>query len=630
MCGISGIFHPRSHLEDSLSVVKRMTRQLIHRGPDEEGFFQSPKVTLGMRRLKVIDLETGTQPIFNEDQTISVVCNGEIYRYEQIRKKLEKLNHRFSTKSDVEVLVHLYEQFDLDFLNHCDGMFSFALWDKKKGRLIVARDRFGIKPLFYSEQNNGDLIFSSEIPSLLKHPQISKEWDLIALDEYFALSYIPQPRTIYRAIRKLAPGHLLIASEKGIEHRSYWNPFHHSSSLDKKTTLDQLDTALNDSVQTMMRADVPMGMFLSGGLDSGTVLYYMAKHASKPIETFSVRFHEKSCDEGEYAKATAKLFSTNHHELWIPPSSLEDLPNMLKSFGEPFADPALVPGYSMAQLAKKNVVVVLSGDGGDEIFGGYRSYRASLLARKLSFLPNTCLRCIATLSHYLSSSLKSSAIIHQANKFLQGASLAFNKDQHAYWKIISTDEERRSLYSPDFLTQIGDHPKDSRLFSMWNHLFDQKHDDALWPYQCLDIQTYLTDNNLAKVDRTSMAHSLEVRIPFLDLGVFQSASQLSLPMRIHRGQTKVALRKLMQNRLPSHVLSLKKKGFSVPLAEWFRKESKAWLKSQLDPKMLAKTSLFSLYTVNDLIDQHLSGFMNRERILWSLVCFMEWWRQDGN
>jgi len=624
MCGISGIYHPHHDSSSGwMGVVENMTRTLFHRGPDEDGYFWASRVSFGMRRLKVMDLKAGTQPISNEDGTVHAVYNGEIYNFEAIREKLENKGHVFKTQADTEVLVHLYEEYGLQCFDHFDGMFAFALWDSKLERLIVARDRFGIKPLFYTTPNaDGRFAFASELQALFSFPGWSRTLDPIGIDKYLTLSYIPHPFSIFQEAKKISPGCYLLVQGNSVKEVPYWDLESQLNSVDTPSSLEELDDAISSAVKKMMRSDVPLGAFLSGGLDSSTIVYYMARHTNHPIQTFSVRFREEFFDEGENARAVSEILGTNHHEIWGRHEDIKLIPQLSQYFGEPFADASQIPTYLVSGLARQKVTVALSGDGGDEILGGYETYLASLLAEKGKFIPEFARRGLLRMASQIPVTLKHAGPDYKIPKFLLGVHLP-PLESHAMWRTIFDSSQRRNLYDQEFLAELKGH-NERPVFEKWASFFEGDKFENLTKYQLLDIKTYLTDNNLAKVDRMSMAHSLEVRVPFLDLGVVTTSLRLPAKLRVNGFQTKVSLRKLMRGRLPECVLRMKKKGFAVPLSMWFRGPLKGYLLETLSPERLEPLGFIRPQYVQDLLTLHIQGKSSFSRQLWNLICLVQW------
>ena len=625
MCGIGGIYHYGQRKDKWAPLLSAMISELTHRGPDESGYFRASDLSMGVRRLRVIDLETGSQPICNEDGSIVILCNGEIYNYEVIRLGLIQRGHQFKTKSDTEVLLHLYEEYGLEFFNYFDGMFAFALWDSKRHRLIIARDRFGIKPMFYTEMiRNGLFAFSSELRPLLMMPGLSKEIDPVAIDQYFALSYIPHPRSVYRQIKKLSPGSFLLVKEDSVTEASYWNLPDDESRCGRASASLDLDDAIAAAVKKMMRSDVPCGAFLSGGLDSSTLVYHMAQNSLKPIHTFSVRFNESSFDEGKEALLVARHLGTDHHEVWVEPKDVPIALRYLANFGEPFADPALIPTFVLSKKARQRVTVVLSGDGGDEILGGYLTYVASLMTRLFSYFPLSTIAVVKEIVDRMPASMKRASLDYKLKKFFSACRLP-PLEHHSAWKLIFRSDQRLNLFNDGFNAQIADSIR-RPVFERWSHYFANKKLSRLTQYQYMDIMTFLADNNLPRVDRMSMANSLEVRLPFLDLNVVENAFKLDPLDRVKNLTTKVVLRKIMKERLPNEIIRMKKKGFAVPLSYWFKGPLRSFVSETLSSENIKDTGVLCPGEVSVIVNKHLTGAENMHRAVWSLICFVVWYK----
>lgn len=624
MCGINGIYHPGEQPEAWLNFIRRMNGRLAHRGPDETGYFGCRDVSLAVQRLRVMDLRTGSQPLSNETNTITVVCNGEIYGFEDIRIGLERKGHAFRSRSDSEVLVHLYEDYGLDFFDYFDGMFAFALWDARKQRLIIGRDRFGIKPLFYTvSQGDGRMAFSSEIHSLQEYPMNDTELDPVAIDKFLALSYIPYPHTVYKNIRKLKPGHYLLIEGGLCVERNYWDLPANNRPEEPRRVLESLDAAISESVRKMTRCDVPYGAFLSGGFDSSTVVYNMRKHSQAPFHTYSVRFPLKYFDEGRQARDTSVQFGTQHHEIWLKPDDVMGLPEIMTHFGEPFADPSMIATYYMAREAKKDVTVVLTGDGGDEIYGGYETYCASLFAERFGSMNDVFRRSLEKVFQLIPISTEHVGFNYKIRKFLAGCHMSA-QDRHAMWRTGFNTHQRSGMYQAEFLDRLGS-AIDRPIFDHVSSIFKSNGHDALTQFQYLDIRTYLIDNNLTKVDRMTMAHALEARIPMLDLGVVKAGLQLPPHLRVRGLQTKIALRKLMADRLPLSVVKMSKKGFGVPLAYWFQGPLKSYVEDLLSARRIDRTGILRGEPVQRILSDHMAGRGNFIRQLFNLVCFIQWY-----
>ena len=625
MCGISGIYHPNGSAEAPRDVDLMLSR-LVHRGPDEKGVFCNSSISLGIRRLQVIDLLGGSQPISNERGDIHLVCNGEIYDFGRIRDQLRRRGHRFRTGSDVEVIIHLYEEYGLSLFEHIDGMFAFALWDDRRRRLVLARDHAGIKPLYYTTPCGGRwLAFSSELDPLIRLSGVGRELDPVAIDDFFALSYIPAPKTPFRAVSKLSAGCVLVAQSNEVRVNRYWHPpVGHSEPLPDDLALQRLDGALEGSVRRMMVSDVPIGSFLSGGLDSATITYYMSRESSDPVKTFSARFADQGFDEGSEAMLTAGHLGTSHEELWVEPRHVMQVNNMVRLFGEPFADPAQVPTYWLSAKAATAVKVVLSGEGGDEILAGYNTYVASELSDLLAAIPAAVRHGFARAFTVCSSDGgRRARALQDLARLLDGCHLP-PEERQAWWRTIMSTSRRRALYRGGFLQDLdndtGRHP-----FSRWRFLFSGSLDDKLLAYQILDYWTFLADSNLVKSDRMTMAHSIEMRVPMLDQEVIRAGWELSRGQRIRLLRKKWALRRLMKGRLPDRVVRMRKKGFAVPLSRWFRAPLRDFVESSLDRDRIGNLGIIDADVVECMINSHMCGKADYGRQIWSLICFVCWW-----
>ncbi|MGD9857242.1 MAG: asparagine synthase (glutamine-hydrolyzing), partial [Planctomycetaceae bacterium] len=569
MCGISGILHRgRSTPAASADLVHRMCEAIVHRGPDDEGLYGDQDVALGMRRLSIIDLDNGSQPIFNEDGTVVVVFNGEIYNFRELRVALESRGHRFATASDTEVIVHLYEEYGEDFPVHLNGMFAIALWDKAQQQLLLVRDRLGVKPLYYGNVN-GTIIFGSELKTVLLDESVSREVDAQAVYDYFVLGYIPQPRSIYRDIRKLPPGCLLKARDGDISIRRYWSyPTHPAFVTEYEDAKHALRELLTDATRLRMISDVPLGAFLSGGLDSSITVALMAQLSAQPVETFFIDFEEGGYSERKYARAVAARYGTNHHEFVVQPEAVGILDEIVRFFDEPFGDSSAIPTYYLSQMTRRHVTVALAGDGGDESFGGYQRYRTAL-ARRNGRRVRPLLDRIGKGLHRL---LPRTA---PGRRYFR----SLGSSNFEAFAVGTQELETQEILSKGFLRQI----ERSVLEDLGESPPTNGHrpGDPLAPYSAFDVNWYLPDDILTKVDRMSMAHSLEVRAPFLDYRVIEYAARLPVGWKISGQETKAILKEVFRDDLPEVVLSPRKRGFSIPLEEWFRNELKPELNAAL-------------------------------------------------
>ena len=625
MCGIAGELQFEAAVGaehtariQSRTTVSAMCAVLSHRGPDDSGLMSSGPLTMGMRRLSIIDLAGGKQPIANEDRSIWVVCNGEIYNYREIRAELVARGHQFRSGSDVEVLVHLYEDHGLEFVRRLRGMFAFALWDHRAKRLVLGRDRLGIKPLVFAVDDHR-LLFASEIKALIA-AGVDREVDLQAVHHYLTLSYVPTPYTAFVQIRKVLPGHLMVVEGGRVRVERYWRP-DYPQPLDGIKAGDYseaLRERLDDAVRSHLVSDVPVGVFLSGGLDSATVLSLMRKHEPGPIKTFSVGFEEGSFNELARARATAKRFGTEHHELLVSSAMTDIIPALIEAFDEPFADSSAIPLYYLSRFAREQVKVVLTGDGGDEILAGYQTYIASKLARWYRKLPARIARGILPrLAGMLPVSHRRVSFDYKANRFARGALLP--PDQaHLSWKELLSEDAKAELYAtrqdgyqstPDFYGNIYAGCPTSDWLTRLLHV---------------DTMLGLPDDMLTKVDRVTMAHSLEARVPLLDHLLVEFMAGVPPQLKLRGMTTKYLLRRAMNGELPRKTLRGAKRGFNVPLPGWLASDLRSFVGDVLSPTRIGLNGLFRPAVVSRLVDEHLKRRVDHSRTLWSLIVIEHW------
>jgi asparagine synthase (glutamine-hydrolysing) len=611
MCGICGVAGPGADVE----AVRRMNGRLVHRGPDSEGLFHDTGVALAMRRLSIIDLEHGDQPISNEDGSITVVQNGEIYNYRELRRELEARGHRFRTASDTEVLVHLYEEHGEGFAERLRGMFAVALWDGRKRRLLLARDRFGIKPLYY-RLRDGVLSFASELKALIEQPGFAREIDPRAVAAYLAFNSIPAPLTIFAEARKLPAGTIAAWSDSELRQRRYARPAPVSASEVRRRPVGELASelreTLRDSVRAHLVADVPVGVLLSGGVDSAGIVALAAGEQAESVRTFSVGFEEASFDELERARLVAERYATDHHEIVLRPDAVELLPKLVEAFDEPFGDSSALPTYLVSELAAGEVKVALSGEGGDELFGGYYTYVADLLAPRVGRLAALA----APLIERLPSSDGKVSFDYKAKRFARGAGLPPLERHHAWKEIFSLQRQAAlmggrapgwdpvDLYRERYAETVGAEPL-ARL-------------------QDVDLGIYLVDDLLVKTDRSSMAHSLELRVPFLDNDVAAMALGLATPLKVRGTAKKRLLRQALAPLLPKEILRGPKQGFSIPVGAWLRGPLQGFARETLSTETLARQGWLDPATVTGLLDDHCSGREDLSRQLWGLIAFTLW------
>ena len=611
MCGICGLVSLDGGAVDAAPLAA-MNEALRHRGPDSEGCMVDGPVALAARRLSIIDLEGGDQPIGNEDGSLQVVQNGEIYNYRELRAGLERGGHAFSTRSDTEVLVHLYEERGPSFVEELRGMFAIALWDSRRRRLLLARDRFGIKPLYY-RVDGGVLAFASELKALPRG-----EVDLEALEAYLAFNSIPGPLSIWRGTRKLPAGHLLVWEGKGeprLERFARPAPVTGDAVRggEESELAEELRARLRDSVRAHLVADVPVGVLLSGGVDSGVLAALAALESSRRVQTFSIGFEEGSFDELGDARKVAERYGTKHHELVLRPDASELLPKLAAAFDEPFADSSALPTYLVSELASRHVKVALSGEGGDELFGGYYTYVADLLAPRVGGLA----ALVRPFVEALPSSSGRASFDYKAKRFVRAAHLPPLERHHA-WKEIFSPEARAELLLP-FRRGAAD-PLDA-----YRARYAETEGAALLArLQDVDLGVYLVDDLLVKTDRASMAHSLEARVPYLDEVVAGFALALPTRLKVRGLAKKRLLRKAVAPLLPRSIVYGKKRGFSIPAAAWLRGELEPFARETLSPEALGRQGFFQPGLVTRLLDEHVAGAQDWSRQLWGLLAFTLW------
>ena len=620
MCGICGIASAGS--EPDPATLQAMSEALVHRGPDSDGAFLEGSVGLAARRLAIIDVAGGDQPITNEDGRLQVVHNGEIYNHRELRERLRRRGHAFRTESDAEVLVHLYEERGADLVQELRGMFAFALWDVRSGDLLLARDRFGIKPLYYHE-HGGRLSFASELKALVRDPAVPTDLDPRALESYLAFNSIPAPLSIYRGVCKLPAGHTLTWSRHGTRLHEYGRPRPAPADQlrreSKRDLAEELLERLRDSVRAHLVSDVPVGVLLSGGIDSSTITALAAQEAGTALKTFSIGFEERSFDELERARLVARRYGTDHHELVLRPDTVELLPRLVGSFDEPFGDSSALPTYLVSRLAADHLKVALSGEGGDEMFGGYYTYVADLMAPRLA--PATGL--VRPVVERLPSSSRRVSFDYKAKRFVRGARLPPLERHHA-WKEIFTPEARREL--TDSSDGSGFDPLDAYR-RCWSETAGA---EPLSRLQDVDLRVYLVDDLLVKVDRASMAHSLETRVPFLDPVVAELAQALPTKLKVRGLGKKRLLREAARGLLPRRIVDGRKRGFSIPAAAWLRGELEPFAREVLSPDRVRSRGYLRPEAVTRVLDRHVAGGEDLSRQLWGLLMLSLWLDQRGD
>jgi len=622
MCGISGFVDGRGLDPGASVLLKKMTDCIIHRGPDDEGFYLDDQAALGMRRLSIIDLATGHQPIHNEDKTVWIVLNGEIYNFPEIKRDLIARGHAFYTNSDTEVIVHLYEERGTDFVQALNGMFAVALWDAKNRRLVLARDRLGVKPLHY-RMDGTRLYFASEIKALLQVP-LSREIDLEAMAQFFTFEYIPAPRSIFRGIRKMLPGTTLLFEDGRATEKSYWDIHYAETKIAARPEAEyteEIISRLRESVRRRLISDVPLGVFLSGGIDSSAVTALMSEVAGAGIKTYSIGFREKSFDELAAARIVAAKFGTDHREFVVTPAEVSGLvPTLANFLDEPLADASIIPTYVISKLARQYVTVALAGDGGDELFGGYDTYKAYKAARFYRKVPGFIRRgLVRPIVRALPASSRRLSFEFKAKKFISGVEYPPEIANYIWWGAYSP-ELRDRLFSAGTKAGLHENPFAPIAF----HAAHTRAADPLDRIAYLDLKLYLQDDLLPKVDRMSMAASLEIRAPFLDYTFVEFAATIPSDLKLRGFRSKYILKKALAGRLPDEILNKKKIGFDIPLGVWMRNDLKTFVQGTLSPDRLRRHGYFDEAFVARILKEHFAGTHNHRQLLWPLIIFQNW------
>jgi len=621
MCGVVGLFDLNGQTHFDESIVQAMNESQFHRGPDAGGVHLEQGLALGHRRLAIIDLSGGAQPLFNEDHSVVVTYNGEIYNFGALSEELKAKGHVFRTHSDTEVIVHAWEEWGESCVNRFRGMFVFALWDRNQHTLFIARDRLGIKPLFYGLLADGNLAFSSELKALKTLPNLPREIEPTAIEDYFTFGYIPEPKTIYQGVYKLRPGHTLTCKvgEPLPEQKEYWDiPFGPVQHISEEEAKAQLLALLSEAVDIRMIAEVPLGAFLSGGVDSSAVVAMMSKLQTDPVNTCAIGFDVKQFDETHYADKVADLFKTNHFKDVVDSDTFTLVDTLATLYDEPYADSSAIPTYKVCELARKRVTVALSGDGGDENFAGYRRYKWHMNEEALrQKIPLSIRKPIFGLLGRLYPKADWAPRVFRAKTTFQ--SLA-RSSVEAYLHTVSllNEEQRDQLFSPKLKGWLGSY-KSIQVFD--EYVKKSPTQDPLSLIQYLDMKTYLVGDILTKVDRASMAHALEVRVPLLDHKFIEWASSLPADMKLKRQEGKYILKKSLEPLLPHDVLYRDKMGFGVPLAKWFRGPLKNKVEESLLGDTIRQSGLFNMAYIERVLTQHQSGIRDHSVVIWTLLMF---------
>ncbi len=624
MCGIVGIANSNLRAV-SRENIERMNKCIVHRGPDDDGFYVNENIALAMRRLSIIDVAHGKQPMHTTDKSKWIVFNGEIYNFQDLREDLEKRGHSFYTTSDTEVILHLYERYGADCVQHLRGMFAFAIWDETNQSLFIARDRVGKKPVLYSHQPNGDLIFGSEFTALLSHPNVSREVDFEAIDGYLTYLCVPAPQTAFKQIRKLEPAHWLRWKNGEIETKRYWSPdFHNKIKITEEEAIVETTRILRESTRMRMISEVPLGAFLSGGVDSSIVVALMAQESAKPVKTFSIGFEEQDYSELKYAKMVAEHVGAEYNEFVVKPDALEILPLLVEHYGEPYADSSAIPTYYVAKETRKFVTVALNGDGGDESFAGYERYAAMRMAEQYHRLPKVLREAFIEKAVNLIpvSELKKSRL-RDAKRFINAASLP-KTERYFDWVSTFNQKAKSELYTKDFAARMNGQ-NSVELLDEW---FAKANGSGILDATLLtDQMTYLPNDLLVKVDIATMANSLEARSPLLDHKVIEFAASLPESLKMQRFETKSLLKKVAARLVPKEVIYRRKMGFGVPVGRWFRGEMKDFVRDVLLSEKSLSRGIVKREMVEMYVNEHINDGRDHTPQIWTLLLLELWFHR---
>ena len=618
MCGICGIFEFGNGEPIAKERIHAMNQTMVHRGPDDGGVFVGPGIGLGHRRLSIIDLAGGHQPMSNEDDSVWVLLNGEIYNYAELRANLIHKGHKFRTKSDTEAIVHLYEEYGESCFAELRGMFAIAIWDARHRRLVLARDRVGKKPLFYAAHDLG-VLFGSELKALLAGNSLPRDVDEFALSDYFSFGYIPAPKTIYRAVRKIRPGHYLIASEAGVQERPYWDlSFGQVEQRTEEEWGERLRHELCEATRIRLMSDVPLGAFLSGGIDSSSVVAMMSRLMKRPVTTCSIRFDEEKFNEAPYAEQVATLFSSDHHIRTVQPDAVAIMSKLAWHYDEPFADSSAIPTYYVSKIAREKVTVALGGDGGDEAFAGYRRYKLDHYENVLrGYFPGGLRSAVFGPLGRWYPALAWAPRVFRAKATFQSLS---RSPLEGYFNAVSyfRPREKAQLFTKDFQNHLGGYD----AIEVLRHYYERAGtDDLLSKIQYVDMKTYLPDDILTKVDRASMAVSLEVRAPMLDHKFLEVAASIPSELKLRNGCGKYILKKALEPVLPANILYRSKQGFAVPLNSWLKGELKDMARQVI---LETEDGILERGFLQKIWNQHQQGTHDRSALLWSVLMFRMW------
>jgi asparagine synthase (glutamine-hydrolysing) len=621
MCGIVGIIDPALPASEIQPTLQRMNDIIVHRGPDDDGFFLSEGIGLGMRRLSIIDLGGGKQPIYNEDRSIVIVFNGEIYNYRELTQQLKQRGHVFTTMSDTEVIVHLYEEVGEACVDQLRGMFAFAVWDMGRRKLFIARDRLGIKPLYYTQMGDR-LIFGSEIKSILQHPDVEARLDLEGLNNFLSLKYVPAPRTMFEGIQSLQPGHTLTWHANTVAIKPYWDlSFANSQNghLSEEAYAEQLEALIRESVKLRLRSDVPFGAFLSGGVDSSTVVAIMSQFLDEPVKTFSVGFHDDThvADELPFARLVAKQYQTDHHEIYVGPQDFIDLMDKVAwHLDQPIADQATVATYMVSKLASSHVKMVLTGEGGDELFAGYARYAGERFSPYFRHIPAS----VKSLALAMSDRLPG---LHRPKIALYALCQPDETTRFTNWFPLFNYDRKMALLSDDLRSELYQASSD---YVFAEYLARTDASDALNRMLYVDTKLWLPDYLLLRGDKLTMATSLEGRVPLLDHKVVEFAASLPPHLKLNGLARKYLLKKVSRKLLPPEIIDRKKEGFPIPIYQWLRTEANSLLRDYLSPETVQRRGLFNQDYVTKLLDEYQAGVGDHGHLLWGLLSVELWHR----
>lgn len=619
MCGIAGFITTNELEPGREALLDAMCRVITHRGPDDQGTHIRGRAALGMRRLSIIDIETGQQPIFTENGRLAIVYNGEVYNYRELKAELETKGHRFRTNSDTETILHAYEEYGSGCVSRLRGMFAFAIWDEREQRLFIARDRIGKKPLFYTLARDGSFVFGSELKSLLLHPGVTREINLAAIDAYLAFGYVPESLSIFREVHKLAPAHTLIFEDSRVTTERYWDiPAEPFEGRSEGELAEELRERLREAVGVRLISEVPLGAFLSGGIDSSAVVGMMTEFSKEPVKTFSIGFNEDSFSELKYARIAAEHFGTDHHEFIVTPDLVDLVDDIVWHFDEPFADSSALPTYMVAKMAREHVTVVLSGDGGDELFGGYTRYLTGLSRSWAGSIPAVMRNALGRLSSALPHAASGKNYLHNISLDPIGRYI----DLVSHFNL----ERRRELYTAGMRETLdgGFGRAEEEFRSLVESLSPS---DLLSQMLRLDTQTYLPSDVMVKVDRMTMANSLEARAPLLDHELVEFAARIPNRMKVKDGETKYIMKKALEGRVPHEILYREKQGFGVPIEKWINSELRDRIRDTLLDRPSLERGYFDRKHIELLLNEHAVRRRDHSYSLWALFMLELWHRR---